>query len=405
MIILPFSGNQTHNTWTQIRVPCQVRCFGRPVWTILKSGEAEFADAVEDPLAFVVDGGGVTVAGVDGGAAGEGQQAVADRAQDRRFVAVAASGCSRATAEQVRNSLPRAYRPAGVLCTGLVRQGSILAVARWSSRYAPGVDPFRVRWRNFRGFKDTGQLEIRPITILLGANNCGKSSLFLPLLLMQQTLEADHHEPTLLSRGSALNAGGFCDLAHSGDPNLEIGFELELHRHEDNNGSGDPFDHPPGRLSVRFERDEVTDLARLSEFRLYNWVGKEMLRRRRNANGLYSLEKMAFNSERSKSDFNKLLRREFREAIPRGFMFQSFDATSAANRKMPSGESRETARPVSLYWQALDFLYFDLMGFFSNFGYLGPLRAPPQRGVRDLWFATRVCQFYWRTSARGAVSR
>ena len=71
-----------------------------PVWTVLLSDESEFADAVEDPLAFVVDGGAIAVAGVNGGVTGESQQAVADRSQDRRFVAVAASGCPRPATEQ-----------------------------------------------------------------------------------------------------------------------------------------------------------------------------------------------------------------------------------------------------------------------------------------------------------------
>ena len=251
--------------------------------------------------------------------------------------------------------------------------------ARWLTSYILCVQTFKVRWRNFHGFDDTGDLEIRPITVLLGANNCGKSSLFLPLLLMQQTVEADHEDPTLVSRGSSLNAGGFCDLAHRGDSDAEIGLELEFRREEPGNDCGDPFHYPPGRLSTRFKRDRDTDLAKLTDFRLSNSIGEPMLRRRLLDSGRYSLEGMAFGSEPAKSEFDKLLRREFRRATPRGFIFPTMGATIAASLEMPHGDTRETARPVSLYWQALDFLSFNLLRFFEKLGYLGPLRAPPQR--------------------------
>ena len=63
-------------------------------------------------------------------------------------------------------------------------------------------------------------------------------------------------------------------------------------------------------------------------------------------------------------------------------MFPTFNATNAASREISLDESsRETARQVSLYWQALDSIYFDLMRFFGNLGYLGPLREAPQHVI------------------------
>ena len=42
------------------------------------------------------------------------------------------------------------------------------------------------------GFKsiERGSIEIRPLTILAGANSSGKSSIMQPMLLMKQTLDA-----------------------------------------------------------------------------------------------------------------------------------------------------------------------------------------------------------------------
>lgn len=56
-----------------------------------------------------------------------------------------------------------------------------------------------------RGYKSLYQecsIEIRPLTILAGANSSGKSSIMQPLLLMKQTLEATYDPGSLLIYGS-----------------------------------------------------------------------------------------------------------------------------------------------------------------------------------------------------------
>jgi AAA15 family ATPase/GTPase len=54
------------------------------------------------------------------------------------------------------------------------------------------------------GFKSLGEessIEVRPLTILAGANSSGKSSIMQPLLLMKQTLEATYDPGPLLLDG------------------------------------------------------------------------------------------------------------------------------------------------------------------------------------------------------------
>ena len=46
----------------------------------------------------------------------------------------------------------------------------------------------KVRVRNFKAFKDTGELEIKPITVIAGINSCGKSSILHSLTLLKQAL-------------------------------------------------------------------------------------------------------------------------------------------------------------------------------------------------------------------------
>ena len=124
---------------------------------------------------------------------------------------------------------------------------------------------------------------------------------------MQQTMDADHIDPTLLSRGETFNAGGFCDLAHRGDKDCEIGFDLTLRQHIAAEPHDDPFQHAPGKIAVRFRRDH-NDRAELTRFQLFNAVGKKMLERRKLHSGKYSLTGMAFSAEPPLSEFDRVLR-------------------------------------------------------------------------------------------------
>lgn len=243
---------------------------------------------------------------------------------------------------------------------------------------------FSVRWQNFHGFVDTKAIRIAPITILLGANNSGKSSLFLPLLVLKQSLASRQAEPSLLTRGDLANAGGFRDLAHEGDPAATISFELAFDRSpplDEVDDCGSPFHYPPAKVRVGFVRNERTEEAQLSEFRIFNAIGKPMLARRLNNSGRYSITGMSFGSEEPRSEFDRLLRHAFKTDQPRSFLFNSFVASSVAarQRRHPEGGGREVSASVDNYMSATDFLYWDLLDLFQNTKYLGPLREPPHR--------------------------
>ena len=69
---------------------------------------------------------------------------------------------------------------------------------------AENRQPRGIRSISVRGFKclaEESRIEIRPLTILAGANSSGKSSIMQPLLLMKQTLEASYDPGPLLLNG------------------------------------------------------------------------------------------------------------------------------------------------------------------------------------------------------------
>lgn len=67
------------------------------------------------------------------------------------------------------------------------------------NQHGPGIN--RISVTGFKSLATKTDLEIRPLTVLAGANSSGKSSFMQPLLLMKQTLESDFNAagPFLLS--------------------------------------------------------------------------------------------------------------------------------------------------------------------------------------------------------------
>lgn len=59
----------------------------------------------------------------------------------------------------------------------------------------------RISAKGFKSLAEECSIEIRPLTILAGANSSGKSSIMQPLLMMKQTLDATHDPGALLING------------------------------------------------------------------------------------------------------------------------------------------------------------------------------------------------------------
>ena len=75
-----------------------------------------------------------------------------------------------------------------------------------------------LRLQNFKAFEDTGEIELKPITVLAGPNSGGKSSILQSLLLLKQTLEGPPDVDLSLD-GKFLQLSGFSDLTF-GKPSL-----------------------------------------------------------------------------------------------------------------------------------------------------------------------------------------
>ena len=74
------------------------------------------------------------------------------------------------------------------------------------------------RLQNFKAFEDTGDIEIKPITVLSGVNSGGKSSFLQGLLLLKQKLDQESTLDDLNIGGPYVEAASLRDITHGKPP-------------------------------------------------------------------------------------------------------------------------------------------------------------------------------------------
>lgn len=84
-----------------------------------------------------------------------------------------------------------------------------------------------INLKNYKGFKE-GKLEIKPITILLGANSVGKSSLIQLFLLLQETALSENYNSALKLHGGLFSLGEGINLFRNKDKSNSLEFDIRF---------------------------------------------------------------------------------------------------------------------------------------------------------------------------------
>lgn len=101
---------------------------------------------------------------------------------------------------------------------------------------------FRVN--NVKSFKDSGIIEFKPITIFVGKNSCGKSSLLRFPVVLAQTAISNTDSPIMLY-GKMIDYGNYEDVVfgrQEGQIQFEIHYDIDIHNVQDSRYS--MFDFP-----------------------------------------------------------------------------------------------------------------------------------------------------------------
>jgi len=224
-----------------------------------------------------------------------------------------------------------------------------------------------VRWQNFRSFVDTGPLELAPITILIGSNSSGKTSLILPLLLMKQTLDADDASIGLVTRGRLANLGSYDDLIYRHNRRGTLLFTVRFGEFA-RRAESDP---PPAEAEMSLRPGRGGDEIVLTSYTLRNEAGRQMFNRTRKAGGEYDIV-----ADRALG--RSVVARAIRQERPRHFMFDGQHAFSAMVQ-MPRRRALNIKEPGLRYLSAAGWSAGAIESMLERISYIGPLRDRPRR--------------------------
>lgn len=211
----------------------------------------------------------------------------------------------------------------------------------------------KIRLKNFRNWTtehwDQG-IALKPVTLLLGRNSAGKTSILQPLRLLKQTIEATDFGTQLLLDGTkadGVNLGAFVDVVHDHDEKKSVGIGFEVRE----KGIS---------LDVTFRQINARPVIESLTYRIRD----ERLEVMRGANAAYQLHS------------------------PR-FRLPNWDGAKTVHE---AKQTYEPGRAIELSDAALTDLGPTLGPLvrqaivaakeaFATFHYLGPLRPPPAREV------------------------
>lgn len=84
----------------------------------------------------------------------------------------------------------------------------------------------KLRIKNFKSWKDTGEINMAPITMFFGGNSSGKTSLLQFLLMLKQTAEAGNYSGQVLNFDGIVNLGNFKDVVRDHENKNAIDFVI-----------------------------------------------------------------------------------------------------------------------------------------------------------------------------------
>lgn len=228
------------------------------------------------------------------------------------------------------------------------------------------------RWQNFRGFVDTSWLAIPPLTVLIGPNNSGKTTVLAPLLVMNQTMQSRDAGTPLVSRGPLFDAGNFQNLLTHHDANRELGFGVRFHVHDAKGKTLKKIGtYPPGAVELTFTSAGDPHNCTLTGYTVYDMYLRKVLARSLTKDGRYGF------SGPPKDELTLVERKVLRESKPHHFLF---NATLDLREFVPREAADEgPVRPdfsgsFSLYLSIVSYVFAEMRSMLDDMSYIGPVR-------------------------------
>jgi predicted ATPase len=222
---------------------------------------------------------------------------------------------------------------------------------------------------NFKAFKKLDSINIAPLTVVMGKNSSGKSSILHSLLLLKQTAESRNRDVALALDGKYLRYSNLSEIVYglpeSEDAKLSFNIEISMDKVympiqigiKNQSEDGKTFHPVIDFLKYKSSSDHVLDL---------NNLGNEKVKKNPHLK-LNPFLKDHFGDSVARVSFDKF----FPE-------FMSFDLSLPGKKKNTVALSRVNKVPFGFVFSHGE-CFEVLRRSLENLRYLSPLRATPQR--------------------------
>ena len=212
----------------------------------------------------------------------------------------------------------------------------------------------QLRLKNFKAWKGEHRLELAPLSLFLGTNSAGKTSLLQMLLLLKQTAESPDRKQHLNlggQPGDVLHLGGFKDIISGHDLNRELAFGLSF------SGS-----RPSKQRLTEYDVSYCQALGGIPVAKSLMYAsGERTFRAERGPNGAYLLSTMDSTTSKPIEQANPRPARKIYE--PERSV--AFSAAAVAAFGLEGSKVQDLA--------------LEMVEALKQIVYLGPLRERPQR--------------------------
>lgn len=248
---------------------------------------------------------------------------------------------------------------------------------------------FKMRVKNFRGFRDTGEIDLKPLTILVGSNNVGKSSFLAPIIMLKETVASADAEVPIVSRGKSFDFGSFADFIreHSTKNKLEVTLGLHVHDVDEYlKGStekdiGKVGDRPPGEFKVEFSYDERLMKTFVSKYTVYDFLRQKMLELLFDGDG-YKIEfffKNEFTDEERTAIYRTKPVNFFFSPSRTIYQLKNPSVEENSGRGHDSSSNVDYSSAFESYLTLLSYSFEFFTSEINDFHHIGPSRNKPKR--------------------------
>ncbi len=246
----------------------------------------------------------------------------------------------------------------------------------------------KISVENFKAFNKLADFNIKPITILCGANSCGKSSILQSILLFKQSLESRNSNPNILLNGQYVKFGDFGDIVYKKNLNSIVSFDFEFNLGANGKRSFFPFAYylknNDGReIKIKFHvslrgMDKSLDqdflMSSITNCKIEFHKDNNPIQRANiqiQENNLYrveweNLKDTAFDKSFSPNGKVEDVAIRFVNLFPINF---------ESEKEMKDGE--DNLFPITHFWRSVS---YSINNFFSMYSYIGPLRESHVNG-------------------------